>query len=360
MGKSKSSEHGLRRTESDGNGTASVRLVRALAYVVERAGGSRDCFLRAAQLDATQLDASGARVPLTELYRLLDFVLEHTGDPALGLHWSERFRGDAFAPLSHLVAHSASLRHGLEAVARFQRMFSDSPGYQLLVRDDKAVLRVSPRAEQSVRVQRFVAEMVTSSLLRVIRAFNRHARAERVSFAYSAPDYHGEYTRIFGTAVGFDQPFTEVEFDGSLLDASPPHRDPDVYEAMHALAESRVRCQTHGSSYALRVRAFLVQQGSPRRLAMKTVARGLGVSVRSLRRQLSLEGKPYESVRDDALALLAKQLLRDRQLTIQETAFELGFSATSTFHRAFKRWTGTTPSAYRNAGSPQRRDARRT
>jgi AraC-like DNA-binding protein len=334
-----------------------MRLVRALAHLVERAGVPSARFLGASELDPGQLDSPDARVPLSELHRLCELALELTGDPALGLHWSERYRASTFAPLSHLIAHSASLRQGLESVARFQRLFDDTSSFRLLESDDRAILRFPTRSGESLRVQRLSSEMTASSLLRVFRAFNRHARVYRVSFAYPAPDYRAEYTRFFGNLARFDQPFTEIEFARSLLDASPLHRDPDIHEAMRALAERRIRSLDHGTSFALRMRDFLAQQGSPRRVAMKTVARALGLSVRSLRRRLTLEGKSYESVRDEALALMAKRLLGDGRLTIQETAYEMGFSGTSTFHRAFKRWTGTTPNAYRSAGAAASRMA---
>ncbi|MFM2416817.1 MAG: hypothetical protein RL385_1540, partial [Pseudomonadota bacterium] len=75
----------------------------------------------------------------------------------------------------------------------------------------------------------------------------------------------------------------------------------------------------------------------------------LGLSARSLRRRLSEEGLTYSAVTEEALSIVAKRLLRVGRLSIQEAAFEMGFSDTTTFHRAFRRWTGTTPSAYRKA-----------
>jgi AraC-like DNA-binding protein len=82
---------------------------------------------------------------------------------------------------------------------------------------------------------------------------------------------------------------------------------------------------------------------------MEQVAHALGLSVRSLRRRLADEGQSYAAIANEALTIVAKHLLRDRQRTIQETAYEMGFADTSSFHRAFKRWTGTTPGAYLEA-----------
>ena len=120
-----------------------------------------------------------------------------------------------------------------------------------------------------------------------------------------------------------------------------------MHEALHSLAERRLLRVTGNTPYGARVREFLLRQGNPHRTDMRAVAQALGLSVRSLRRRLASEGEAYDVIATDAQAAVAKQLLGQKQRTIQETAYELGFSDTSTFHRAFKRWTGMTPSAYR-------------
>jgi AraC-like DNA-binding protein len=66
-----------------------------------------------------------------------------------------------------------------------------------------------------------------------------------------------------------------------------------------------------------------------------------------LRRRLVAEGTSYVALVNEAQGLVAKRLLQAKQLSIQEAAFALGFADTRTFHRAFKRWTGMTPSAFR-------------
>jgi AraC-like DNA-binding protein len=341
-----------------------MRVARALVDAVERAGVPRIEILRAAKLEAEQLDAAEVRLPRGEIYRICEVAIDLTGDPAFALHWAERLTASTFVPISYLIAHSASLGQGFTALSRFDRLLSDEPGYELVEQDGKVSVRCRNVAGESLRIQRFVAEMVVASFFRIVRQFNADARPERVSFKYAAPDYHDEYARVFDHAARFDQPFTGIVYDRALLNTASPRRDAGIHDALWALAEQRMSHLTQHAPYALRVRELLVQRGWPERIDMQSVACTLGLSVRSLRRRLASEGKSYNQIEKDALAIVAKHLLRDKQRTIQETAHEMGFSDTTTFHRAFKHWTGATPSAYQansaaaaSAASKKPRDA---
>ena len=77
------------------------------------------------------------------------------------------------------------------------------------------------------------------------------------------------------------------------------------------------------------------------------VARRMGMSVRSLQRQLADGGKSYKEVVAETRLVLAKRLLEETAHSLAEVAFLLGFSQPSAFHRAFKRWTGKTPAEWR-------------
>lgn len=327
--------------------TVSLHALRALLQAVQKAGLPRPQLLCAAGIEESELEALDQRIPHSKMFRICESSLDLTGDPALALHWAEQLTAATFTPVSHLVAHASHLRQAFASLAQFSRLLTDDVYHELRDEGDKLILLCRAPKEAAPRIQRFVAEMVVGSFFHIFRAFNQAARFEQISFSYAAPDYHDEYTRIFEGGARFEQPFTGIVFEPALLDAAAPHKDPDVHEALSALAERRLSRLAQGVPFALRVREFLTKRGWPRRVDMQTVARSLGLSVRTLRRRLSNEGKSYQDVENDALATVAKQLLRDKQRSIQETAYEMGFSDATTFHRAFKRWTGTTPSAYR-------------
>jgi AraC-like DNA-binding protein len=330
--------------------TVSIRVVRALVTALEQRGVPRAVFLHAAQLRPEQLASSEARVTRAEVYRLCELAIDMTADPALGLHWAEKPTGCAFNPISDLIAHAATLRHGLEALCQFHPLLSDDDSFRLSEGADKVTLRCLHLSGAPQRMQRFLSEMFVVGLFQLLRSFNIQARLERASFEYAAPSYHGEYTRVFDGAERFEQPVTGIVFDRGLMDTASPHKDQDIHDALRAIAE-RQMLRMQRASFALRVRELLRQKRSAGKIDMTSVARSLGLSVRSLRRRLVAEGVSYTSVANDALAMVAKHYLVDERCSIQETAYEMGFSDPSAFHRAFKTWTGTTPDAFRSSRS---------
>jgi AraC-like DNA-binding protein len=239
------------------------------------------------------------------------------------------------------------LRQALETMSTFERLLSDEPSIQISEDAHQVTVRCLRLHGEPASVQRLWAEMNMANLVRLLRPYGVHARLDRLCFAYAAPAHKREYGRIFGSAVRFDQAFTELVFDCRLMTTHSPHNDQEVYDALKALAERRMTKLIEEAPYALRARELLVQRWWASRCDMNSVARSLGLSVRSLRRRLAAEGKPYHAVEREALATVATHLLRDKRRTIRDIACEMGFSNAGTFHRAFRRWTGTTPSAYR-------------
>lgn len=327
--------------------TVSVHVVRGLLEMVERSGIARSDFLREAGLDAEELDTPATRVSRLEMGRLLSIAMERTADPALGLHWAEATTERMFVPLSHLIAHSADLRQGLALLAQFFRLVSDHPAYEVHELESHVVLRCVPIEDEAPEIRRFASEMMVRGFWRLVETFDPGSPPQLACFDHAAPDHRAEYDRVFDGRARFDQPFTGLVFGRASLDSASPQKDDDVREALEALAERRLVQLGESTPYAMRVRAHVVREGGRERADMKSVARALDVSVRSLRRRLADEGRTFDDVANEALSVVAKGLLDDPRRTIQEAAFEMGFSDASTFHRAFKRWTGTTPSAYR-------------
>jgi AraC-like DNA-binding protein len=221
-------------------------------------------------------------------------------------------------------------------------------GFGVEEKGELVELRSIETSDQPPAIRRLTAEMSMLGFVVLIRQFaGPSAKVARVCFQYSAPDYRSEYTRLFEGAERFDQPFTGLVFDRALLHARSPQKDEGLYATLSDLAERRLLRLESRAPYSVQVRQYLMQQCPPHTVAMREVARALGISVRSLHRRLSEEGQSYAALANAAAAQLATRLLVDQGHTIQETAHAMGFSSVSSFHRAFRRWTGTTPNALR-------------
>lgn len=336
-------------------GTVSQRVLRALLCDLDRLDPK---YLSRCELDSTRSAAGEpsheGRVAWQDFCRLCEIALDLTGDPAFGLHWVERVISPDFGPLAYLALHAASLSEALDTLDRLHPALSDTSMFSFHEHTGKVVIRPATLRGVSEPVQRVFTELVVAGMMRLLRLFERDARVDSVSFTYRPPSYCTEYERVFEGPVQFDQPRTELVFDAALMPLASPFSDAELYESVRTLTERRIRQLARRShSYAERVRLQLLEAGKPYKTSMRSVARAMGLGERTLRRRLADEGTHYDEVANHTFASMAKAWLIDRQCSIEETACELGFTDRTGFHRAFKRWTGTTPALFKRAGARQ-------
>ena len=323
----------------------SILLARALVEGVGEAGVAEDRFLTAAAFDRRRLDDAEGRISQEEYDALVECALHLTEDDAFGLHFGARTSAAAHQLLAHLVNSAASLREALEALMRFQSLLTE-PTCRLEAngREARVVYEITPG---SARCRRFRAELAMVGFSRIVQSFGRGARLHEAAFEYSAPAYRSEYERLFDGVERFDRPFTGIVFDRDLLAAVQLHHDTGFHRALEQQAETRVARLGRTMSYTERVRDYLLDGKTSRGDDLEGVARALGLSVRTLRRRLKEERTNYSAIASATFVARAKRFLVDEARSVDETAYAMGYATPSSFHRAFKRWTGTTPKAFR-------------
>jgi AraC-like DNA-binding protein len=165
------------------------------------------------------------------------------------------------------------------------------------------------------------------------------------------------YERHFGAPVRFSQPLNAILFDPRVLDEPIPRADALSLRYLESLAErlSAERPPPNPATLAERVRSAIsscLQEGE---VSQERAARRLALSARTLQRRLQEEGTSFSDLHDEVLAVTAKALLRAPGRMIHDVAFALGYAETSSFYRAFKRWTGVTPEEWRSAAAREAR-----
>jgi AraC-like DNA-binding protein len=96
-----------------------------------------------------------------------------------------------------------------------------------------------------------------------------------------------------------------------------------------------------------------LQDGVP---SLHVITRRLGISERTLRRRLKSVGTSYNEILKEMRATAAKNLLRDKMVTVDRVAAQLGYSESANFRHAFKRWTGQSPHSYRSTARSEPSD----
>jgi AraC-like DNA-binding protein len=172
-----------------------------------------------------------------------------------------------------------------------------------------------------------------------------------VCFAHAAPYDTSEHRRFFGIPVRFGAGSNSM-LVGAADAARPLHGADEALSGVIRRRLEKVLAEHPPSApgpLSGRVRHVIVERLGATALGPSAIARELGVSRRTLSRRLSEEGTSFRNIVDDVRRELACALLHDRTSSVADVAFFLQYSEPAAFNRSFRRWTGQTPSEFRNA-----------
>ncbi|MEB2285839.1 MAG: hypothetical protein B6D46_16540 [Polyangiaceae bacterium UTPRO1] len=325
-----------------GAGGAQIEdLLHNLRFV----GIDADSVCRAVGLDGTAL-AGAARVPWPTVHRLLATAQEIAGDPLLGLHAAEPGSRDL---LSYLVATQPTVERALAELARFLKVSLDDVCIAIESRSADAVVVFDawPGATGTARhLLEYLAGVIVADLTRF--SGGRFRPAE-VTFPHTRGGATAEYERVLRCRVRFEQPRFTITITNPTLATPLDTRSSEVAAVMRAAAERQLDLAAAVPAGRRVAAALRVALARGDRATPSTVAKSLAMSPRTLQRRLENEGTSFRALRDEARRERALQRLTEPAVTIAVVADEMGFTDSSAFHKAFRRWTGTSPNGYRRS-----------
>jgi AraC-like DNA-binding protein len=170
-----------------------------------------------------------------------------------------------------------------------------------------------------------------------------------VHFMHKAPPYAAEFERIIDAPVMFDRDWNAMEIDPAFLMLKQPPVNRYVFAVLSERADALLKAFEENRTTRGRVESTLMSILHTGESSMDVVAEKMGQSRQTLYRNLKEEGVTYEQVLDDLRRKLALDFLAGKRVSVNETAYLVGFSDPASFSRAFKRWTGVSPREVRTA-----------
>lgn len=295
---------------------------------------------------ALELQSSGARVTHNATAQLWHELEKESGDPIIGLHTGETFDYETPLALEYLFLSSPTFGDALAAAQPYSRLISDALVTRVEQEDDK-VSMIFELSHDSPLAKRHLTEMTGAAFLHFYRKVtNDRFRPLLVGFTHTAPDNISEFRRIFDCDILFGQADNRITFSQDLLDIPCPLPEPNIAQANVEIIDRQMLALENQDflRQVTEVIGMLLVDGE---VGLEAVAAVIGIKPGRLRYLLSEQGTSFSELLTDYRCNLAKRLLSETDNSIDEIIYLTGFSEPSPFYRAYKRWTGMTPVAYR-------------
>ncbi|MGB5261641.1 MAG: AraC family transcriptional regulator [Gammaproteobacteria bacterium] len=333
------------------NTTSEITTLGSVAALIDET-------LRHCEVDANQIftragigysssNDPDVRIPTQKMFKLWSLAVEATGDPCFGLRVAQQFQPAVLQGLGFAWLASDTLLDALNRLARYSRFINTAVEFHVEEKPDTTDLVVIVPDDMPNYVPAGVDLGMATSLRMCQITAGMSLLPVHLSLQRPEPSCTASFYEMFGPSIDFDAADNRLCFDTDLVNVQLRTANPNL---------ARINDQTvidylarfDRASIAMQVRSRIIDQlpdGIPRQ---EHIAGSLHLSLRSLQRRLREEETSFKDLLENTRHTLARQYLRESHRSIGEITYLLGFSESSNFTRAFKRWTGMTPVEFRN------------
>ncbi|PCI34238.1 MAG: hypothetical protein COB54_00110 [Alphaproteobacteria bacterium] len=283
-------------------------------------------------------------------------VLKAFSDEGIGLKAGLAANYKDLGMLGLAMLSSPSYRHALKVGSKFARTAGSFLELKLIEQGDRLGHQVllPPLAPDVIRYlteESFASIFTYSSTLLGSDDHEGsdilHA-AEAISFAYPRPRYGDMYDSLFACPLTFDADVTTLWYDRDLFEKSLPMSN-QLASSMCESQCSKLLEELREKDQIIQDIRLLISSNLDSFPSLEHTADQMAMSPRTLRRRLQQQGSSYSRIMGDVKSSFAFDLLKNPALSIVDIAEILGYSELTNFRRAFRSWTGSTPSQYRQS-----------
>lgn len=334
--------------------TVGAGFARGLLEFAASKGASRAALLDQSGIDLAHLLDQDARIPFHRYVALMRAGKALTGDSALALHYGEQVDIGAVSIIGLIGQASETMGEAFTQLNRYVRLIVETDNEGGGDRFGMALDRAGVWMVDNRRHANDFPELTESAFAQLVcgpRRLGVPSMLKAVHFTHAAPSHRAEYERIFQVPVVFESARNGMQIDPALASQSVARLPRYVFGVLTEHADELLRSLEGTKSVRGRIESLLMPVLHTGNATMEVVAGKLGISRQTLFRKLKAEGVTFEKVLDELRHRMAADYLGAQKVSVNETAYLVGFSEPAAFSRAFKRWTGSSPRAMRAANS---------
>lgn len=331
---------------ASGSSILRSQMAPVFLKVYGAAGGDVPALIAAHGLPANCAELREVDLSLDALDEIAEAAAAQAKDPNLGMHLAIRLPRGSYGLLEYIGRSASTIRQAGERFLRYSTLLNDLVTFRF--EDGKLSQRVEGHAPC---VGRQAGEMFIALAVRYLREMaNEEWSPASIGFAHRAPADTSEHESYFRAPISWGGGINFVEIPADVLERSVVSKDEMLFSVLDAQAQQIIASRPAKNDGLAKIRETVravLEDGQPQ---LADVAKRLKTSPRTLQRRLGAEGTSFQDVVDSVREELARIYMADtkRKYTVGELAYLLGFSEISALSRAFKRWTGMTPTQWRD------------
>lgn len=319
-----------------------------LGYAVSR-GADRCALLTASEIDPSLLTDRDARLPYARYVALMQAAKAATSDPALALNFGQAVDVAEISVVGLIGKASETMLEAFEQLNRYVRLIIDvrlqGKDRFALRRDTSGLWFTDLRASPNTFPE--LTESAFSHVVAGPRRLGMPNWVKEVRVTHPKPAHAADYERTFRAPVLFGGDRNAMRMDESVVSYPVGQLPRYAFGVLTDHADALISALDASGTARGRVESLLMSVLHKGEANMDAIAAKLGFSRQSLYRSLKSEGATFEQVLDELRHRMALDYLAAKRVSVNETAYLVGFSDPASFSRAFKRWTGKSPSEYR-------------
>ncbi len=334
------------------NPTVAAGYPKALLDFAVSKGADRQTLIERSHIRLEDLEDQDSRIPLANYLALLKAGIELCQEPALSLLFGEAVKLQDISLVGLIGVAFDNVESGRQLVNRYTPLGLDADDgtaepIQFVRENGDVWMKFNGRiyVDNPLLLESGIARAVCGvrALQQSMPGLASLQFPKAIRFTHAEPSYRAEYDRIFGVPLFFESHMNGFLIDEAILNLKLPRTNPYLSEIMSARAEELLKSLERSKTTRGRVENLLVPILHTGEATVEMIASKLGLSRQTLFRKLKAEGVTFEQVLDELRHQMALYYLNGKKVSVNQTAYLLGFSEPAAFSRAFKRWTGSSP-----------------